>query len=48
MFWGAFQSALIRGEGMWGEPPRFPILAVGRSEVATTSATPMPAPLAQE
>jgi len=48
VFWGAFQSALIRGDGMWGEPPRFPILAVGGGDVATTSATPMPAPLAQE
>ncbi len=48
VFWGAFHSALIRGDGMWGEPPRFPILAVGCGEVATTSATPMPAPLAQE
>ncbi|MFN7957071.1 MAG: M14 family zinc carboxypeptidase [Holophagaceae bacterium] len=47
-FWGLFHSVLIRGEGMWGEPPRFPILAVGRPELATTSATPMPAPRAQE
>ncbi len=27
--WGVFHSALVRGRGMWGEPPRFPILAVG-------------------
>jgi hypothetical protein len=48
VYWGVFHSALIRGDGMWGEPPRSPILAVGRGDVATTSATPMPAPLAQE
>ncbi len=27
--WGVFHSSLVRGRGMWGEPPRFPILAVG-------------------
>ncbi len=48
VFWGAFHSALIRGDGMWGEPPRFPILAVGRGDVAVVSATSMPAPKAQE
>ena len=31
-FWGTFHSALIRGDGMWGEPPRFPILAVGHAD----------------
>ena len=48
VFWGAFHSALIRGDGMWGEPPRFPILAVGRGDVAVVSATSLPAPKAQE
>jgi hypothetical protein len=48
VFWGAFHGALIRGEGMWGEPPRFPILAVGRGDLASVVATAIPAPLAQE
>ena len=48
VFWGAFHSALIRGDGMWGEPPRFPILAVGRGDVAPVSATAMPLSKAQE
>ena len=29
VFWGLFNSSVIRGPGMWGEGPRFPILAVG-------------------
>jgi hypothetical protein len=29
VFWGIFNSSLIRGAGMWGEGSRFPILAVG-------------------
>jgi len=48
VFWGAFHGALIRGEGMWGEPPRFPILAMGRGDSVLTSTTPMPASKAQE
>ncbi|MBI1751319.1 MAG: hypothetical protein HY014_07890 [Acidobacteria bacterium] len=48
VYWGAFHSALVRGDGMWGEPPRFPILAVGRGEVNAVSATPMSAPRTQE
>ena len=47
-FWGVFHSALIRGDGMWGEPPRFPILAVGRQETAPTAPVLPPAPKAQE
>jgi hypothetical protein len=27
--WGFFHEALLRSDGSWGEPPRFPILAVG-------------------
>lgn len=27
--WGLFHSVLLRGRGMWGEPTRFPLLAVG-------------------
>lgn len=46
-FWGAFHGALIRGDGMWGEPPRFPILAVG-GEGAATAARPIPEPRTQE
>jgi len=48
VFWGAFHNALVRGDGMWGEPPRFPVLAVGRGEAAMVPATPMPAPKTQE
>ena len=48
VFWGAFHSVLLRGDGMWGEPPRFPILAVGRSEPVAVTSTQSPAPLAQE
>jgi hypothetical protein len=29
VFWGFFHRSLIRGFGMWGEGPKFPILAVG-------------------
>jgi hypothetical protein len=28
-FWGVFHSNLLRGPGMWGDGPRFPVLAVG-------------------
>jgi len=48
VFWGAFHSALIRGDGMWGEPPRFPILAVGRGDEAAVTSTPMASPKTQE
>lgn len=48
VFWGAFHSALIRGEGMWGEPPRFPILALGKGDSAPSSRTSIPAPKTQE
>jgi hypothetical protein len=47
-YWGVFHSALIRGDGMWGEPPRFPILAVGRGDSDAAAITTMPAPKAQE
>ena len=29
VFWGFFTSSFMRGQGMWGEGPKFPILAVG-------------------
>ena len=48
VYWGTFHSALIRGDGMWGEPPRFPILAVGRGDATPISPVSSPAPLAQE
>ncbi len=48
VYWGAFQSALIRGDGMWGEPPRFPILAVGQGDAGLVTTQHSPAPLAQE
>lgn len=48
VFWGAFHSALIRGDGMWGEPPRFPILAVGRGDSIAVTSAPMSPPKAQE
>jgi hypothetical protein len=47
-YWGVFHSALIRGDGMWGEPPRFPIVAVGRGDSVAVTSTPMSAPKAQE
>lgn len=47
-FWGLFHSALIRGTGMWGEPPRFPLLAVGSAETEPPAASHLPEPLTQE
>jgi len=47
-YWGTFHSALVRGDGMWGEPPRFPILAVGRGDASLVTAQHSPAPKAQE
>ena len=43
-FWGFFHSSLLRGEGMWGEPPRFPILALGPPEAAPVTALAPPGP----
>jgi len=37
VYWGLFQSTLVRSKLMWGEPPRFPILAVGKSGDAESS-----------
>ena len=48
VFWGALHSALIRGDGMWGEPPRFPILAVGQPDPAPMQVGTSPASQAQE
>ncbi len=48
VFWGAFHSALLRGDGMWGEPPRFPILALGQPDPAPVITHSAPAPKAQE
>jgi hypothetical protein len=47
-FWGLFHSALIRGNGMWGEPPRFPILAVGPAASPASGAAQLPEPRTQE
>ena len=44
VFWGFFHSSLLRGEGMWGEPPRFPILALGQPEAAPAKAQAPPGP----
>lgn len=44
VFWGQFHSSLLRGEGMWGEPPRFPILALGIPDPAQAQAAPAPGP----
>jgi hypothetical protein len=30
--WGFFHEVLLRNDGSWGDPPRFPIVAVGRAE----------------
>jgi hypothetical protein len=47
-FWGLFHTVLLRGNGMWGEPPRFPILAVGGGDAAAATARPTPEPRTQE
>ena len=47
VYWGAFHSALLR-EGMWGEPPRFPLLALGQPDAEPITTHPLPAPKAQE
>jgi hypothetical protein len=47
VYWGTFHSALLR-EGMWGEPPRVPILAVGQGDAEPVTARPIAAPQAQE
>ncbi|BDU68740.1 hypothetical protein GETHOR_08410 [Geothrix oryzae] len=51
-YWGLFHSALIRGNGMWGEPPRFPILAVGPAAspapASTSTSARLPEPRTQE
>lgn len=41
--WGFFHSTLLRNDGSWGEPPRFPILAVGTMEEENVPGSP-PAP----
>jgi hypothetical protein len=43
VFWGAFHSSLVR-TGMWGEAPRFPILAVGVGALTGAAGTPAKAP----
>lgn len=42
VFWGSFHAALVRGDGMWGEAPRFPVLALGRPDPAPARAGPAP------
>lgn len=48
VFWGLFHPVLLRGNGMWGEPPRFPILALGQGDAAPVTPVLPPAPKAQE
>ncbi len=36
--WGFFHEALLRNDGSWGDPPRFPILAVGGTAGAAPAA----------
>jgi hypothetical protein len=31
VYWGYLHAYYARGKGMWGEPPRQPILAIGGS-----------------
>ncbi len=46
--WGLFHSALVRGRGMWGEPPRFPILALGDfTDAPAVPGNPVPAKKAE-
>lgn len=41
VFWGFFHESLVRSDGAWGEPLRFPILAVGAmDEVAGSEPRP--------
>lgn len=41
--WGLFHESLLRSDGSWGEPPRFPILAVqGTTGAGTPKASPAP------
>lgn len=40
VYWGHFHAYFARGKGMWGEPPRQPILAVGLSAVNQMSGAP--------
>ena len=47
-YWGLFHSALLRGNGMWGEPPRFPILALGREDAGPVAPSLPPPPKTQE
>ncbi|HJW09362.1 MAG TPA: M14 family zinc carboxypeptidase [Holophagaceae bacterium] len=45
--WGCFSETLLRNDGSWGEPPRFPILAVGapaEPEAAGAAARPFVRP----
>lgn len=44
VFWGFLHSTLLRGDGMWGEPPRFPILALGAAEAVPAAAQAAPGP----
>lgn len=37
VYWGHFHAYFARGKGMWGEPPRQPILAVGLSAASQAS-----------
>jgi hypothetical protein len=37
VYWGLFQPTLVRSKLMWGEPLRFPILAVGRLDDGTAA-----------
>ena len=41
VFWGCFHESLLRSDGAWGEPLRFPILAVGGASEAA-GAEPIP------
>lgn len=40
VYWGQFHAYFARGKGMWGEPPRPPILAVGMSAASQASGAP--------
>ena len=37
VFWGFFTSSFVRGQGMWGEGPRCPILAVGANAASAVN-----------
>jgi hypothetical protein len=47
VFWGFFHESLLRNDGAWGEPLRFPIVAVGATAGSAGSEPRPPATTAE-